>query len=206
MSTPSKHKNLANAKESVKCTVCCQVTVGEDEALYCTRKFGWMHCYCARVSFTQYQELSSESAGIFLCLTCSQQANDVMVKELKATIKNLTEEVAELRSAIQWLETRKQPQNATTPSLLFQIHLQLGRPSESGGVITMANRSLQAVNLHRPRIESQPLEVEMLACVNQSSGSKSKVSFLRSRVPVESGGLGKLQLRHAAVIGMLKHW
>ena len=57
---------------------------------------------------------------------------------------------------------------------LFLIHPRLGRPSESGGVVAVANRSLQAVNLHRPRIESRPLEVEMLARVIQSSGSKSK--------------------------------
>lgn len=53
---------------------------------------------------------------ISLLITCSQQANNVTVKELKVTIKNLTEEVTELSSAIQWLETRKQPQSATTPS------------------------------------------------------------------------------------------
>jgi len=91
MSMPPKSKNPANAKESAKCAVCCQkVTVGENEALYCMGKCGWMHRYCAGVSFTQYQELSSESAGKFVCLTCSQQANNVTVKELKVTIKKLT--------------------------------------------------------------------------------------------------------------------
>ena len=61
---PPKDKNPANAKDCTKCAVCCQkVTVGEDEALFCTGKFGWMHRYCACVSLTHYPELSSESAG-----------------------------------------------------------------------------------------------------------------------------------------------
>ena len=64
-----------------------------------------MHRYCAGVSLTHYEELSSEPAGRkFLCLICSQQFYQTAINELNEAVRSLRAEVTELRSALQHLE------------------------------------------------------------------------------------------------------
>ena len=103
---PPKRKCPAN-KKAEECAVCCQkVTKGEDEALFCEGKCQkWFHRYCAGVSVAHFQDLSTASAP-FLCVMCYQESHGVVLEELRATVTALTDEVKELRAALQRVEVR----------------------------------------------------------------------------------------------------
>ena len=81
----------------VKCTVCDQKVVdGKDQALFCEGSCkGWFHRYCAGVSLTHFESLSTLATPF----NCVASYNDELA-DLKNTVTVLQEEITQLRGAL----------------------------------------------------------------------------------------------------------
>ena len=176
---PPKRKCPAN-KKAEECAVCCQkVTKGEDEALFCEGKCQkWFHRYCAGVSVAHFQDLSTASAP-FLCVMCYQESHGVVLEELRATVTALTDEVKELRAALQRVEARGSDVLYPVPQLRTM----------NPGTLLPEERSEVRRGTTLERVKLEPLRTERSSIRNPLMYSGQLISKPRSTPARESSSL-----------------
>jgi len=81
--------------------VCCQaVTIGQDEALFCSGKCQqWIHRYCASVSVACYKDIKKNDAS-FLCFCCNEGKSQREIAMLKSTVERLQQEISKLKESL----------------------------------------------------------------------------------------------------------
>ena len=120
MPPKKKQTSRQGASPSESCCVCCQsVTVGIDEALFCTGSCQkWLHRYCASVSAQRYQFLAENNTP-FICPNCRCERQEEHISELKNTVALLKTEITELRESIMNLRMTTQDAPANLPNMSY---------------------------------------------------------------------------------------
>ena len=89
---PPKKKQGSAARGS--CSICCQVVLDKDEALFCAGKCQqWLHRYCCSVTEQQYKAIT-DSKCPFLCPCCDRERQQEEIIELRSTVEAMKLELA----------------------------------------------------------------------------------------------------------------
>ena len=93
--------------ECAACGICEQPIVdGKDQAVYCEGACKqWLHRYCAGVSLSCFQALSS-SLTPFQCYSCYQAKHEAAIESLNSEVRALKSEVSEMKAVITGLSTQ----------------------------------------------------------------------------------------------------
>ena len=88
-------KDVSSDKQQSTCDGCLDV-VAENDALKCSSCSVWLHCYCAGIPRSHFEQIAS----FFTCSACSLTASRTVVTELKSEISALKQEIQELKEAL----------------------------------------------------------------------------------------------------------
>ena len=95
---PPKKKQGSATRGS--CSICCQVVLDKDEALFCAGKCQqWLHRYCCSVTEQQYKA-STDSKCPFLCPWCDRERQQEEIIELRSTVEAMKLELAQLKESL----------------------------------------------------------------------------------------------------------
>ena len=83
------------------CDLCCKkIFYGKEETVQCEGVCGlWFHRYCAGISATHFQRLSTTNA-LFVCFTCYQHDQHVLIAQLQNEVVSLKAEIFKLKELI----------------------------------------------------------------------------------------------------------
>ena len=83
------------------CDLCCtKISDGKEEAVQCEGVCGlWFHRYCAGISATHFQTLSTTNAP-FVCSTCYQHDQHVLTAQLQSEVVTIKAEIIKYNELI----------------------------------------------------------------------------------------------------------
>lgn len=82
------------------CDLCCSPVGEGEDALRCEGSCNmWLHRYCGGVSASHFKDLAGSSTS-FVCLYCSQKAQQDTISKLQSEVAALKVEVVQLRAAL----------------------------------------------------------------------------------------------------------
>ena len=94
-SQTARKNDVSSDKQQRTCDGCLDV-VAENDALKCSSCSVWLHCYCAGIPRSHFEQIASS----FTCSACSLTASRTVVTELKSEISSLKHEIQELKAAL----------------------------------------------------------------------------------------------------------
>ena len=88
-------------RNSGNCDLCCKkILDGKEETVQCEGVCGlWFHRYCAGISATHFQRLSTTNAP-FVCFTCYQHDQHVLTAQLQSEVVSLKAEIIKFNELI----------------------------------------------------------------------------------------------------------
>ena len=94
-------------KKKGNCDLCCDSLEQGHDVLICEGGCGSnVHRYCAGVTIKHFAELTSSSAGSFVCFFCSQKLFKAIVDQLQIQVSALNNEVSSLKGELSEAKTK----------------------------------------------------------------------------------------------------